>query len=1493
MTHATPLFPPEADRNLLFGVLALQAGLIDTPQLAEVCTAWAAQRRRPLAELLVERGWLSPEARAEIERALEREARQFGGDGGAGFSGLTTNDQVRTPTGPGGEAQHRDRANPQPPLPLRAAADPATDPSARYTLTRLHATGGIGRVWVARDPTLGREVALKELRPERAENPLVWARFLQEAKVTGQLEHPGIVPIYELGWRPQDQQPFYTMRFVRGGTLRAAIKAYHRKRAEGSAGALDLRGLLDAFVAVCNAVAFAHSRGVIHRDLKPANVVLGDFGEVIVLDWGLAKIVGDPGGEASTELLSLAPGLAPEVTMDGQVLGTPAYMAPEQAAGRLDLMGLRTDVYGLGAILYELLTGQPPFSGEGTEELLRQVREVLPPPPRRLRPDVPPALEAVCVRALAKHPDDRYPSAEELAREVKCWLADEPVAAYPEPLRRRLARWARHHKGLVGTAAAALLTAFLALAGGLVLLGQEQARTEQERQEAVAARKQADVNAAAAEAARRRADASAAAAGAQRQLALETLQILVTDVQEQLEDTPGNHRLKQELLATALTGLERLASSAERSKDADLPLIDAHQRMGAVFLLLGRHDRARAQFERARALAEALLRADPRNRGARRELGRALRGLGEVSQASGRVGEAQAHFRKAVDLLRTLHRSDPKDRKVRRELAQAHYQLGEVAQDLGAGADARKHYREALRLAEQAAAADDKDVQARVDMAVAQGGLAQVVMHEGDVPASAAWARKGLEVLGPLLAGGNRKHEVTYGLALCELVLGNALWKGGSASAARKHIARSLELHAALAAADPNHALRQRELSVAHNWMGDVLLDLGAVEEARKHYRTSVAVMQKVLASVERRARLQQDLAQVYTRLGRANLQAGKIEEAWDCLRKCPGLLEALLAEDGSHVETKRDLGIVYELLGQVSIQKADSPGARAYFRKSIALAKERVAADPKAVRWRRDLGIAYQKAAEAETRLGEVAGARELTLLALKEIEAVAAAGRDNAEAQQDLALSHRWAADAEHRAGNRPGALRHARQSLETLEALVGADPRRTGAKRDLSIAYLVLGELHADGGERDAARSLYAEAIRLSEELLETDREDARFRRDVLVAQNKMGDLLMALGQPGQALGHYRTSFAHAEGLAKGPASSAEARFDLAWGHMRLAEAGLALNRPDQARGDADKAVQVLRPLAEGDPKNADLRTALGSAYLRVGRAARAADAPAARAAFTEAARTFGALVKAHPEVARFQRDLLIAYNNQGDVCLEVLNDRPAAGSLYRQSFALAEALAHRYSDSLEDQTNLVLGLGRLGQHALQGAKHAAALRYYDKALAVVRRLDKQGRLQGAPVYLPRAPAIERQLTLCRFAQRGARDLEFVLAQPPEAAKALLVQRAQILTREGKHADAAQAAEKLRELGPNDAAVLFDVARCYALCAVGVAPGKKAGELSKEELAERGKHVARAVEALGQAVERGFRNLPRLEADSDLAGVRAEPGYREVVERLKRGK
>ncbi|HKB03647.1 MAG TPA: serine/threonine-protein kinase, partial [Gemmataceae bacterium] len=471
--HPTP-GPAATDRNLLFAVLALQADLIDRARFVEACTLWTARKHVPLADLVVERGWLTAADRDHVEWLLGRRLQRHGGDAHASLA-AAADGAVRHDLSALADVEvHRSLAE------LALAAGSAEtightpEPGRRYSLTRLHATGGIGRVWLAYDSDLGREVALKELRPERSQDRQFADRFLHEAQITGQLEHPGIVPVYELTRRADDGQPFYTMRFIRGRTLTEAIRAYHGKRAAGRADPLDRAALLSAFVATCNAVAYAHSRGVIHRDLKGQNVVLGDFGEVVVLDWGFAKVLGgaDDSGDAAPVVLAEEAG--PDQTVPGQVIGTPAYMAPEQAAGQPDQIDRRTDVYGLGAILYEVLTGRPPFAGVGAEDVLRQVREAEPARPRQVRAGVPRALEAVCLRALAKDPADRYASAGELAREVQRWLADEPVVVYREPVAARLGRWARRRPALSAGLAVLLVSAVV----GAVIVREEAARNE-------------------------------------------------------------------------------------------------------------------------------------------------------------------------------------------------------------------------------------------------------------------------------------------------------------------------------------------------------------------------------------------------------------------------------------------------------------------------------------------------------------------------------------------------------------------------------------------------------------------------------------------------------------------------------------------------------------------------------------------------------------------------------------------------------------------------------------------------------------------------------------------------------------------------------------------------------------------------------------------------------------------------------------------------------
>jgi WD40 repeat protein/tRNA A-37 threonylcarbamoyl transferase component Bud32 len=368
------------------------------------------------------------------------------------------------------------------------ADDIAVD-GGRFRVLRAHARGGLGAVFVALDTELHREVALKRMRRRQARDPACRSRFLQEAEITGGLEHPGIVPVYGLG-DSDDDRPFYAMRLIRGDSLKDAIDAFHADeilRRDARARSLELRKLLGRFIDVCDTIEYAHSRGVLHRDIKPSNVVVGKHGETLVVDWGLAKPLGraTTGSDADEQPLTPSSTVGSAETLAGSVLGTPAYMSPEQASGHRDELGPRSDVYGLGATLYCVLTGRRPFEGEDVEDVLRAVQRGAFSPPRQINPALDRALEAVCLKGMALRPHDRYPSARALADDLERWLADEPVSVYREPLSTRATRWGRRHRTLAAAAGVLLITTVAALAISTALIGREQALTERQRRQAV------------------------------------------------------------------------------------------------------------------------------------------------------------------------------------------------------------------------------------------------------------------------------------------------------------------------------------------------------------------------------------------------------------------------------------------------------------------------------------------------------------------------------------------------------------------------------------------------------------------------------------------------------------------------------------------------------------------------------------------------------------------------------------------------------------------------------------------------------------------------------------------------------------------------------------------------------------------------------------------------------------------------------------------------
>jgi tetratricopeptide (TPR) repeat protein/serine/threonine protein kinase len=476
-----------ADRNLLFGILALQLDFIGRDALIASMHAWVLDKSKPLGQILLDQAQLSPERLQLLEALVAEHLKSHHNDPEQSLVALSpistfpkelsqiADDELQGSLGAVGSARAAD---------CEATLDhhprPEAAPGTRYRILRFHAKGGLGEVFVAEDQELHREVALKEIQPAYAEDGHSRERFLLEAEITGGLEHPGIVPVYGLG-QYGDGRPFYAMRFIKGDNLKDAIRDFHQADLPGrdpGERTLALRQLLGRFIDVCNAVAYAHSRGVLHRDLKPGNIMLGKYGETLVVDWGLAKPVGRseawPRSDESTLRPSSASGTA--ATQLGTALGTPAYMSPEQAAGRIDQLGPASDIYSLGATLYVLLTGQPPFAGENKDAVLTQVPRGEIVPPRRRKPPVSVALEAICLKAMALRPEGRYATALDLATDLEHWLADEPVTAYREPWTARTRRWVRRHRTLLGSLTAALFVALLLGGGGAWWLEQDRAQ---------------------------------------------------------------------------------------------------------------------------------------------------------------------------------------------------------------------------------------------------------------------------------------------------------------------------------------------------------------------------------------------------------------------------------------------------------------------------------------------------------------------------------------------------------------------------------------------------------------------------------------------------------------------------------------------------------------------------------------------------------------------------------------------------------------------------------------------------------------------------------------------------------------------------------------------------------------------------------------------------------------------------------------------------------
>jgi serine/threonine protein kinase len=462
-------------QDILLCTLVRREHLLSDEQLEAAVCQWMSEPRRPLLDVLTIHGRLTEEQRADLNAAVNRHATDaLAQPTGSRLQSLPS--MVRRLLMPhtsdvtlASEGQFDTR-----PIDSKRRAPGGSSPTMltpgeRFDIQQVHAQGGMGVVFLARDQEIDRTVALKQIKSQLAEDEDSRSRFLLEARITGRLEHPGIVPIYALG-SDATGRPYYAMRLIRGESLLEVLERFHSPRGASHNPRHrmpELRKLLQRFVDVCNAVDYAHSKGVIHRDLKPSNIMVGKYGETLVVDWGLAKVIGSDEDIALTTRMVRNPGNDSSTsTRVGTTIGTPAYMSPEQAAGRNDELTPATDVYSLGATLYHLLTGVLPHEVDddvGVAFARLELGGVAPPTARSAW--LPKPLSSICMKALAMTPEGRYASARALSDDIERWLGDEPVRAHKESWSERGYRWVRNHR----TLATSMMVGYLVAAAAVVI----------------------------------------------------------------------------------------------------------------------------------------------------------------------------------------------------------------------------------------------------------------------------------------------------------------------------------------------------------------------------------------------------------------------------------------------------------------------------------------------------------------------------------------------------------------------------------------------------------------------------------------------------------------------------------------------------------------------------------------------------------------------------------------------------------------------------------------------------------------------------------------------------------------------------------------------------------------------------------------------------------------------------------------------------------------
>eukprot|EP00913_Durusdinium_trenchii_P010879 g10208.t1 len=1031
-----------------------------------------------------------------------------------------------------------------------------------YEILHEIARGGMGVVYKARQTKLNRIVALKMIKAGELAGDEDIRRFQVEAEAAARLDHPHIVPIHEIG--EDNGRHYFSMGFVDGAGLDAKLKD----------GPLDGRETAELMKNIVDAVHYAHENGVVHRDLKPGNILIDADGNPRITDFGLAKSTGTDSS----------------LTATGNILGTPSYMPPEQAAGRTDEIGPLSDVYSLGAVLYCLLTGRPPFQSANVIDTLKQVLENDPVPPKQLNPTIDTDLETICLKCLEKEPARRYATAAELGNDLQRYRDGHPILARPIRLPARCWRWCKRNPlgATVAVLVMLLATGGPALALTLMRLNQDLSESlEAETEASALARKN-----------ERLASENASIANRNLDRADEVVKKYFTQVSESpllLRNTPGAYRLRSKLLGLAREYYETFIRENENAEERLTPrLAHAHYRLGTVLKsMTGETQKALAEFKSAQTLFEQLSRDDPSATDYQDRLAASHQNIGDIFRKLGKPTESLAAYRASLRIRERLVNDNPTISRFRFGQSVTHYSIGVHYSQTGKRNEELAEYQTALRIQKALVNEEPELIEYRANLALIRHAIGMHYTQMGKTDEALEAYREAKQIREKLVQEYPQIGEYRNLLADSYESISSHHRRTGDTNHAIAAYRQAIQIYETLARENPDVIQYQRNLASCYNYGAmlyggtgerkqelDANHEAGRFREALSAFQQARDILEKLVRNHPEATEYRNNLATSIFSIAGLYKSDGKLSNALSAYREALGIYQKLASRNPNVADYQQNLAQCHANLGELHRATGKTPEAISAHQRALKIRSELAKNHPETREYQKKLANSYHSIGVLHTNSGNTADALPAYQHALRINQKLANDHPEITEYQNDLATTYQNIGVHYQRIDDANAALAAYKSAIKLHEAVARKNPKVVKFRGSLAQCYNGVGLLFSRTGRTADAAAAYERAISIQEQLVRDHPETVEFVVSHAGTCSNLGELQRTLGNSTEALACYRKAIAGLQSVLKRiPGHSTSHRYlrTTYWSRARLFE---QLGRHHEAANDWQDAFQLER-------------------------------------------------------------------------------------------------------------------------------------------------------------------------------------------------------------------------------------------------------------------------------------------------------------------------